>query len=354
MASSSAVKLDDLTALSGASSSSATPTANANAQAPSNSSIDEHLFYPSLDDKDPISERSKSPPEEQPRQLLKDRLYVGNLHPTVDEYTLLQIFSKFGKVTKMDFLFHKSGALKGKPRGYAFIEYGNPDDARKALTMAHEKPLRGRKLVVTFAHQAPLDQYGSGSGIALPSSLKNRKTMNDAGRPTALSLMKTGMSHRGEGKTTDKIAMMEAKLRQMERTNPVPKSTAPLVTHGQDVQMDDAAVVANRPSPPATSSLPYHPSLPMKPPPPLPKHLASTLDLSSSQNSKHGASKTANSLPSLTMLQSAAKAKVNPLLEAKLLGLQPTLQSGANAHPRTSKTTKLTGVKIKAKEKSQP
>lgn len=85
----------------------------------------------------------------QPRQLLKDRLYVGNLHPTVDEsvtglihpcccfckmlikyhvrYTLLQVFSKFGKISKLDFLFHKSGPLKGKPRGYAFVEYADAD-----------------------------------------------------------------------------------------------------------------------------------------------------------------------------------------------------------------------------------
>lgn len=40
-------------------------------------------------------------------------------------YSLLQVFSKFGKVTKMDFLFHKTGALKGKPRGYAFVEYAD-------------------------------------------------------------------------------------------------------------------------------------------------------------------------------------------------------------------------------------
>jgi RNA recognition motif. (a.k.a. RRM, RBD, or RNP domain) len=37
------------------------------------------------------------------------------------------VFSKFGKVTKLDFLFHKTGLLKGKPRGYAFVEYGNKD-----------------------------------------------------------------------------------------------------------------------------------------------------------------------------------------------------------------------------------
>jgi RNA recognition motif. (a.k.a. RRM, RBD, or RNP domain) len=40
-------------------------------------------------------------------------------------YALLQIFSKFGKVTKLDFLFHKTGPCKGKPRGYAFIEFGD-------------------------------------------------------------------------------------------------------------------------------------------------------------------------------------------------------------------------------------
>lgn len=155
-------------------------------------------------------------------------------------------------------------------------------------------------------------------------------------------------------KTIDKIAMMEAKLRQMERTNPVPKPTTPPVGQDKDVEMDDAATVAaNRPSPPITSSLPHHPSLPMKPPPTLPKHLSNTLELPSSQNSKQRTSKTTE-LPSLTTLQSAAKAKTNPLDEAKLLGLQPPLKAGSNVQPRTNKTSKLIGVKIKAKEKSQP
>jgi len=56
-----------------------------------------------------------------------DRLYVGNLAPTVDEFTLIQVFQKYGKITKLDFMFHKTGVLKGKPRGYAFVEYSNKD-----------------------------------------------------------------------------------------------------------------------------------------------------------------------------------------------------------------------------------
>lgn len=61
-----------------------------------------------------------------------DRLYVGNLSPTVDEFTLIQIFSKYGKITKLDFMFHKTGVLKGKPRGFAFIQFLN-----KAVSGVH-------------------------------------------------------------------------------------------------------------------------------------------------------------------------------------------------------------------------
>jgi hypothetical protein len=62
-----------------------------------------------------------------------DRLYVGNLAPTVDEYTLIQIFTKYGKITKLDFIFHKTGVLKGKPRGFAFVEMSSKDVSWLAL-----------------------------------------------------------------------------------------------------------------------------------------------------------------------------------------------------------------------------
>ncbi|KAJ7927536.1 hypothetical protein B0H13DRAFT_1036786 [Mycena leptocephala] len=197
-------------------------------------SLDGHLSYPIFSE-ETVPEASTSKVQPQPRQTLQDRLYIGNLHPTVDEYSLLQIFSKFGKVTKLDFLFHKTGLLKGKPRGYAFVEYGNKDDALKALSTAHNKLLRGRKLVVTFAQQAPVDP-GAPYGTA---GSRHRKVMTDSGRPTTLSMIKSGLGNRNEG-TRDKIAMMEAKLRQMERSKPKQKPDAP-------------------------SSLPYNASLPAKP-----------------------------------------------------------------------------------------
>jgi RNA recognition motif-containing protein len=55
------------------------------------------------------------------------RLFVGNLPETVDEYALVQLLSKHGKIAKLDFLFHKAGPRKGKPRGYAFVEYATKE-----------------------------------------------------------------------------------------------------------------------------------------------------------------------------------------------------------------------------------
>lgn len=35
------------------------------------------------------------------------------------------MFSKYSKISKLDYLFHKSGPLKGKPRGYVLVEYSD-------------------------------------------------------------------------------------------------------------------------------------------------------------------------------------------------------------------------------------
>ena len=71
----------------------------------------------------------------------------GVLKTFLIRYTLLQVFSKFGKVTKLDFLFHKTGLLKGKPRGYAFVEYGNKD-VSSFYTTSLRLPIRA--MMLTF------------------------------------------------------------------------------------------------------------------------------------------------------------------------------------------------------------
>jgi len=121
-----------------------------------------------------------------------------------------------------------------------------------------------------------------------------------------LSMLKTGLSTKNEG-TRDKIAMMEAKLRQMESTNPKP---APIP-------------IASTSSEPATTSpsTPIHPSLPIKPPPALPAHLPSRPQKTS--------------LPSLPILPQSLPRAVTK-----------------TASQRGTRGNKLTGIKIgKSKEK---
>ena len=61
--------------------STSTPSCSPSSTVPT-PSFKDHLSYPSVIDPEPTSEQQQP---QQPRQLLKDRLYIGNLHPTVDE-----------------------------------------------------------------------------------------------------------------------------------------------------------------------------------------------------------------------------------------------------------------------------
>jgi len=91
-------------------------------------------------------------------------------------------------------------------------------DAQRALSTANGKLVRGRKIVVTYAQQAPLE-----NAHTLTTGGKARKVVSEAGRPTALSLLKTGESTGGRSDgTKNKIALMEAKLKQMARTSANP------------------------------------------------------------------------------------------------------------------------------------
>ncbi|KAF9070660.1 hypothetical protein BDP27DRAFT_1292181 [Rhodocollybia butyracea] len=272
--------------------------------------VSELLSFPTNTHVSPVPSSSSSS-----RQLLKDRLFIGNLHPSVDEYTLLQIFAKFGKVTKLDFLFHKSGALKGKPRGYAFLEYGTYDEAQKALSSANGKVLHGRKLIVTHAHQAPPDIDG---GVS-----RQRKTMMETGRPTTLSILKSNVGGKHKDGTSDKIALMEAKLRELEASKP---------------QINAEPGTSTLPA----SSLPSHHSLPLKPPPQIP----------ASQSQRASVSKQLHTRPagSPSFISSSHTPLSGSEPPAKKLKLAPS--SGAQDQSKRSKC--LLGVKIVKKRSPNP
>ncbi|CAH1760232.1 10351_t:CDS:2 [Entrophospora sp. SA101] len=107
------------------------------------------------------------------------RLYIGNLDPSIDEYALVKLFEPFGKITNLDFLFHKNGPKRGLPRGYCFLEYSKKEEALKAMTEMHSKLIKNRSIIVTFAYAAPESYYDSKTG-----------TMKKRSNATTISLIK--------------------------------------------------------------------------------------------------------------------------------------------------------------------
>ncbi|XP_070308445.1 probable RNA-binding protein 18 isoform X2 [Odocoileus virginianus] len=80
------------------------------------------------------------------------RLWIGNLDPKITEYHLLRLLQKFGTVKQFDFLFHKSGALEGQPRGYCFVNFETKQEAEQAIQCLNGKLALSKKLVVRWAH----------------------------------------------------------------------------------------------------------------------------------------------------------------------------------------------------------
>ncbi|KAF8908072.1 hypothetical protein CPB84DRAFT_1767202 [Gymnopilus junonius] len=142
--------------------------------------------------------------------------------------------------------------------------------------------------------------------------------------------------------------MMEAKLRQMESSNPRPKPSRP--TSAGDMQTTNDSYI------PVASTLPYHPSLPSKPPPSLPSHLAQA----PSRPSTPTTVKPKTSLPALPLLPQPLQGQhLGPVSETKHLGAKPLQKSisvptpSNVVQPRPAKSSKLIGVKIKPKQKTQ-
>jgi cold-inducible RNA-binding protein len=89
------------------------------------------------------------------------RLFVGNLSYQTMENDLQDYFSQAGVVTSVNLMLDK---MTGKSRGFAFIEFANPDEANKAIEQFHNQDFQGRALTVNIARpreeRAPQQRWG--------------------------------------------------------------------------------------------------------------------------------------------------------------------------------------------------
>ncbi|KZP28021.1 hypothetical protein FIBSPDRAFT_927730 [Athelia psychrophila] len=93
------------------------------ARAP-NLNASQEEYCPSDDPANEVDEATPKADKLKTKSLFKDRLYVRNLHPTVDKYTIL-IFSKYGTIKSMDYLFHTGARTcdcDGPPRSLSGMD----------------------------------------------------------------------------------------------------------------------------------------------------------------------------------------------------------------------------------------
>jgi cold-inducible RNA-binding protein len=92
------------------------------------------------------------------------RLYVGNLSFNTPEEEVLELFSQVGNVVDCSLITDK---YTNRSRGFAFVEMGSDDEARKAVEELNGKDFDGRVLTVNEARpreERPRRNFGGGGG----------------------------------------------------------------------------------------------------------------------------------------------------------------------------------------------
>jgi RNA recognition motif-containing protein len=85
------------------------------------------------------------------------KIYVGNLSQTVTEADLRTLFETHGAVQSVQMILDRE---TGKPRGFAFIEMPNDQEAQAAIAGTNLQQLGGKALVVNEAR--PRAEGGGG------------------------------------------------------------------------------------------------------------------------------------------------------------------------------------------------
>ncbi|CAM9197847.1 unnamed protein product [Lampetra fluviatilis] len=89
------------------------------------------------------------------------KLFVGGLHFGTDERSLQDVFGKYGRVAQVLLLKDRE---TNRSRGFAFVTFENPDDAKDAAKDLNGKSLDGRSITVEQATGRPTDWAGNGGG----------------------------------------------------------------------------------------------------------------------------------------------------------------------------------------------
>lgn len=97
----------------------------------------------------------------------KHDIFVGNLAFNTSEEQLHQAFSEIGRVLNVRLV---TDIETGKPRGFAFVEFEDPQAALSAIRNMNEYELNGRRLRVNFSNSSHLEELAGKLGMDLSSA----------------------------------------------------------------------------------------------------------------------------------------------------------------------------------------
>ena len=78
------------------------------------------------------------------------KIYVGNLNYKVTEDDLEELFIEYGEVLSINIISDK---YTNRSKGFGFIEMGEADAAKAAITTLNEKDWFDRKIIVNEARE---------------------------------------------------------------------------------------------------------------------------------------------------------------------------------------------------------
>lgn len=89
-------------------------------------------------------------------------IYVGNLSYNCTEDELRQAFGQFGQVSSVNLIMDRE---TGRPRGFAFVEMPDGDEANTAIQQLNLKEIAGRSITVNEARpRTDRPRRGGGGG----------------------------------------------------------------------------------------------------------------------------------------------------------------------------------------------
>jgi len=107
---------------------------------------------------------------QQQNQQQKHDIFVGNLAFSTTEEQLHQAFSEIGKIIKVRMVSDENG----KPRGFAFIEFEDPQAALSAIRNMNDYELNGRRIRVNFSNSSHLETLAGKLGMDMSQHTQQR------------------------------------------------------------------------------------------------------------------------------------------------------------------------------------